>query len=117
MYQNKINDLPKLNAENLENIFPVYADQTGRYFYNLLQTVNIPTNLPQGFYDTYTTKYNDTWPLISYRHYQTPNLWWIIVAANNIHNPVKQPEPSTNIKIIKADLVRNMLIEIQNQVM
>ncbi len=116
MNQNKISDLPALKIENLENIFQVYTDENNRYFYNLLQTINIPLNLPKGYYIFHTTKYNETWPNISYKYYQTPNLWWIIVAANNILNPVIQPEPSSRIKIIKPEIVRNMLVEIYNQI-
>lgn len=115
MLQNQINNLPKLAVENYENIFQVYTDQDDRYFYNLLQSIKIPTNLPKGYYDTYITTYSDTWPFISYKVYQTPNLWWMIVAANNILNPVIQPEVGITIKIIKPALVRSMLTEISNQ--
>lgn len=115
MYQNRIKDLPILPTENYENIFQVYQDETSRYFYNILQTINIPTNLPRGYYNDYDIKYNDTWPLISYRAYETPNLWWIIVAANNILNPVIRPEEGTTIKILKPAVVRTILSEIENQ--
>lgn len=116
MNQNKIQDLPTLKMENMENIFQVYTDENDRYFYNLLQTIRIPTDLPKGYYTFYNIKYGDTWPTVSYKFYQTPNLWWVIVAANNILNPVTQPEPGTTIKIIKTEIVRSMLIEIYNQI-
>jgi LysM repeat protein len=116
MNQNKINDLPRLENENYENIFNVYLDENNRYFYNLLQTINLPTNLPKGYYDYYDVKNSDTWPLISYKAYQTPNLWWLIVAANNILNPVIQPEQGTKIKILKTSIARNILTEIYNQI-
>jgi len=115
MYQNNIKELKRLASDNYENIFSVYQDDTGRYFYNLLQTVNIPTDLPKGYYDSYTVKYFDTWPLISYKVYETPNLWWIIVAANNILNPVIQPDQGTIIKILKTAAVRTILSEIEFQ--
>lgn len=115
MYQNSIKELKPLAADNMENIFHVYQDETSRYFYNLLQTINIPTNLPKGYYDNYTVKYFDTWPFISYKAYETPNLWWIIVAANNILNPVIQPEEGTVIKILKTGAVRSILSEIEIQ--
>jgi len=116
MYQNDIDDLSKLATENYENIFQVYQDDTGRYFYNLLQNIHIPDNLPGGYYNDYTIKYDDTWPLISYRVYETPNLWWIIVAANSILNPTTLPEQGTKIKVLKPAVVRAMLSEIQSQV-
>lgn len=115
MKQNKIKELPKLVIENLENIFEVYTDESDRYYYNLLQTINIPTDLPDGYYSKYTVEYFDTWPLISYKNYKTPNFWWIIVAANNILNPVIQPEQGTTLKIIKINIVKSILAEIQQQ--
>lgn len=115
MYQNKIKDLPKLNIENLENIFQVYTDENDYYYYNLLQTINIPQNLPPGYFDNYTVKYNDTWPVISYKAYKTPNLWWLIVSVNNILDPTKQPEQGTVIRILKTSLARNILTEMTNQ--
>ena len=45
-----IPDLPKLKRSSYESIFNVYADEDGRYYYNLLQTVVIPKNLPNGYY-------------------------------------------------------------------
>jgi hypothetical protein len=115
MYQNKIKELPKLNIDNLENIFQVYTDNNNRYYYNLLQTVNIPQNLPPGYFDIYIVKYNDTWPLVSYNVYETPNLWWIIVSVNNISNPTIQPIQGTTLKVLKPSLVRNVLTEIKTQ--
>jgi nucleoid-associated protein YgaU len=115
MYQNKIKTLPKLNTENFENIFQVYTDENSFYYYNLLQTVNIPQNLPPGYFDDYTVKHNDTWPLVSYKAYKTPNLWWVIVTINNIIDPTTQPEQGAIIRVLKPSLVRNILTEISNQ--
>jgi len=116
MYQNKIKDLPKLASDNYENIFQIYQDENERYYYNILQNINIPTNLPGGYYNEYLIKYGDTWPLISYRVYETPNLWWIVLAANNIINPVNLPEQGTIIKVFKTSVVRTILTEIQSQI-
>lgn len=115
MYQNNITDLPKLRRENYENIFNVYTEEDGYYFYNLLQTIVIPDNLPDGFYDTYNVIYGDTWPYISYKAYNTPNLWWPILHANNIIDPTQNPVPGTFIKILKIDVVKNILSQITNQ--
>jgi hypothetical protein len=115
MKQNKIKDLPKLVIENLENIFEIYTDKDDFYYYNLLQTINVPLDLPPGYYNNYTIMYNDTWPYISYKNYKTPNLWWIILAANNINNPTQIPDQGTTIKIIKPTFVKTMLLEIQQQ--
>lgn len=112
MYQNRIKELPRLRDENYANIFNVYQDKNERYFYNLLQTVVIPTNLPVNYFDYYNTVYSDTWPVISYKNYQTPNLWWVILKTNNILNPVAPIEPGTQLKILNSRFVSLILQQI-----
>lgn len=115
MYQNNISELPKLRNENYANIFNVYQDEDDRYYYNLLQTVVIPSNLPPGYYDDYNIVYGDTWPYISYKVYSTPNLWWVIASTNNILNPVEQLVPGTQLRILKPQYVSLILNEIKTQ--
>lgn len=110
--QNKISDLPKLSLEVMENIFNVYQDVDGKYFYNLLQTVVFPQNLPSSMFTLYNAQRGDTWPLISYKQYKTPNLWWIILLANNIFDATKIPKPGFQLRIPAFPLVQ----EIVNQI-
>lgn len=112
MYQNNIPDLPKLKRSNYENIFNVYSDEDGRYFYNLLQTVVVPSNLPDGYYKEYDVVYGDTWPFISYKIYGNPNVWWVLVDANNINNPTEIPKPGTKLKYLKNEYVTLILNQI-----
>lgn len=112
MKQNQINDLPKLDIENLENMFNVYMDQDGMYFYNLLQTVVFPQNLPLNLFTSYAIGYGDSWPFISFKTLNTPNLWWIILLANNIQDPTKLPANGTVIKIPRMDVVKEVLSQI-----
>lgn len=114
MTQNQIKDLPRLRTENMENIFNVYIDKNKQYFYNLLQTIALPSNLPKTYFDTYTATYQDTWPLISYKTLKTPNLWWLLLITNNIINPVQQPSIGTTIKIPKDFLVTTILTQINS---
>lgn len=116
MNQNSINDLPKLKNYNYENIFSVYTDdESDKYFYNLLQTISIPNNLPEGYYDDYDVVYGDTWPFVSYKVYENPNLWWVITSVNNITNPTEQPKPGTTIKILKARFASLIISQITTQ--
>jgi hypothetical protein len=115
MYQNSIPELPKLRNENYENIFNLHTDKEGRYFYNLLQTVIVPDNLPAGYYEQYNVVYGDTWPLISYKNYQTPNLWWLIVSVNGIINPTEQPQTGTQIRILKSQFASLVINQISTQ--
>lgn len=112
MRQNDINDLEKLREENFENIFNVYQDENGTYFYNLLQTVVFPQDLPISLFTTYTIGYGDTWPFISYKTLKSPNLWWVILLANNIQNPIAPLVNGTQIKIPTQTVVREILAQI-----
>lgn len=114
--QNRIDSLPRLNVELMENMFNLYKEKnTGKYFYNLLQTIVFPTNLPANFFSAYNISYEDTWPLISYKNYKTPNLWWIILHANNILNPIEPLVVGKQILIPNMELVNTILAEIGNQ--
>jgi hypothetical protein len=115
MKQNEISELPSLLDENFENIFNIYFDGTGRYYYNLLQNIAFPDNLPEGYFTYYTITYSDTWPYISYKLYNTPNLWWIILPFNNIIDPTRPLEPGTRIKALNLSYVKSILSQIQTE--
>jgi hypothetical protein len=109
----KHNDVPnvsyKITPQNYENIFNVYQDEDGFYYYNILKTVNFPAELDPSVFQEYTTGYNDTWPIISWKFYHSVKLWWLICAANQIVNPVEQPKAGTVLKIINSTVARNIL--------
>lgn len=109
MKQKEISSLPKLNSERYENIFSVHETEDKRYYYNLIQTVVLPSTLPPSLYEIYIIKYGDTWPLISFKYYRTPNLWWIILETNKIINPIKFPDVGTSIKVPTVSLVKSVL--------
>jgi nucleoid-associated protein YgaU len=113
MKQNSIKDLPKLRPDCYENIFNIYEDINGLYFYNILQTISLPDNLPKGYYKEYNVVYGDTWPLISYKNYDTPNLWWLILMANKINNPTVQPQAGQKIDILNNNVARSVLSQIK----
>jgi hypothetical protein len=112
MYQNDITDLPELKDYNYENIFHVYEDNNDFYYYNLLQTIHFPQNLPNNYFEAYTVKYNDTWTNISYKAYNKINLWWVIALANNVINPINYLTPGKTIKVPKYSVVTEVLTQI-----
>lgn len=112
MKQNVIRDLPNLRTENYENIFNVYQTEEGLYYYNLLNTVVFPSDLPANVFTTYVVKHGDTWPFISYKNYKTPNLWWLILLANKIDNPLRELTPGTSLLIPVELIVREILSQI-----
>jgi hypothetical protein len=112
MKQNSISDLNRLYSENMENIFNVYTDDMGMYYYNLLQTISFPTDLPPNLFKPYTISYGDTWPFISFKTLNHPNLWWIILLANNIQNPITSLVVGTTIRIPLPVVVREVVAQI-----
>lgn len=113
MKQNQIEDLPVLNQENFEQIFNVYQNKDGLYYYNLLQTIVFPSDLPVSLFQIYSISNQDTWPFISYKSYNTPNLWWIILLANNIDDATTIPRPGTTIRIPNFGVVREVLTQLE----
>lgn len=114
MKQNSIKTLKRLKSENLENLFSVHQTEDGFYYYNLLQNIVFPDNLPKTLFTNYDIKYGDTWPLISYKTLNSPNLWWIILLANKIKNPVFSCIVGKRIKVPLASVVREILSQLQN---
>ena len=115
MKQNEIpnTDIKKLEAQNIENLFNIYQDSDGQYFYNILKTVNFPEDINPLIYFEYDTEPKDTWPLIAWKFYKDVKLWWIICSLNNIVNPVAQPKVGTKIKILESSIVRDILTKIR----
>lgn len=114
MKHNEIKALSKINNENLENIFNVYQDENGLYFYNLLQTITFPQDVPYlNLFDSYVIKSGDTWPLISFKTLNSTGLWWMICLVNHITNPVEPLVQGEVLKIPIPSLVREILNNIR----
>jgi LysM repeat protein len=112
MKQNSIKELPRLDVEKFENIFNVYQEKNGMFYYNLLQTIEFPQNLPNSLFSIYTIQYGDTWPYISYKTLKSPNLWWIILLVNGISNPITSLVVGENIKIPGETIVKEVISQI-----
>ena len=109
-FQNNINSLPDLEDEDFENIFKLCVDNNkGVYFYNILKTVNIPTNIEKSMISVHKVNANTPLTALSNTHYGTIKLWWLICAVNNIRHRVKFIKPGRAIKIIKPQYVRYVI--------
>lgn len=117
VFREDINLLPKLQKNSYENIFRMYSTENDNnfLFYNLLNSVYIPTPLQQGTFYTITTQKIMPWTVISYDEYKTVNLWWLIVLANNIYNPIKYPPAGSTLNIIKPSFVPVIIDNISQQ--
>jgi prophage DNA circulation protein len=67
------------------------------------------------YYSTYRVKSNSPLTALSFKFYNTIKLWWLIVLANNINNPVSFIPPGTTLKVIKPQFVPQILESIQAQ--
>jgi len=105
----------KISGEKYERNLSLYQDVNERYFYNLLQTLSLPDNLPLEYYGSYTLCYGDTWPLISYKIYGSTNLYWLILEANKIIDPTLPLEPGTDIRFFIKDLASTILTQLNTQ--
>ena len=93
----------------------MYQDDDGRYFFNLLQNLVLPTDIPDNLYKEYETCYGDTWPFISHKLYGTTNLYWLVLEANKIINPTNPVLPGNKIKYFKKEVVSSILTQLNTQ--
>ena len=115
MKQNAFSDLPNISMYRYENFFNIYTDENDFKFYNLLKSINIFPSENSEAEDIYYTTFNDTWHLISYKYYNTMDLWWLVCAYNQIQNPIKMPEVGTEIKLLKSNFVSFIISELNRQ--
>lgn len=112
-YQNNIDKLASLSKYKYENIFKVYQDQNTYYYYNILKNINIPDEINPEFYTIENVNFDIPLTLISYKYYQTIDLWWLILITNKITNPFLSG--IHRIKIIKNEYIDDIINSIQNQ--
>jgi LysM repeat protein len=115
MYQNEISELRNLKDERYENIFQLYQDENNKYFYNLLETINFPDNLPEGFFSNYVIQPGDTLPLISFKLFRTIHVWWAICLANKINNPTITLTPGDVLRVPNINIIREIIRQINTQ--
>lgn len=112
--QNEISELSKISDYTYERIFNLYKSNT-HFAYNILRTVHIPADLDDSIYFHVMISGKMTWTQVSFEHYGTIRLWWLLCLANGILNPVLNPDPGTVIKIIKRDYVNLIVQQINSQ--
>lgn len=116
MKQKNIPDLPEISFFRYENFFNLYQLQDGNYFYNLLASVNIFPATDSSLEDAHIVKPQETWVYLSYKYYNTMDLWWLVCAYNQVINPTKMPEVGTTIKFLKSNYVGLILEELNKQI-
>ena len=114
-YQNDIDNVPRLNQYNFENLLKVYTDDdTESYYYNLSNSVFFPEDMSLDAYFSYQIPGKGmSWTYLSYIHYGTIRLWWLLCALNNVDNPMIFATPGTFIKVLRPNVLRDVLQQIQ----
>jgi len=114
LHQNDIPELPRLTQYNFENLFKVYTDRDDLYYYNITNSIFFPDDIANNAYFNYRISgSNISWTYLSYIHYGTIKLWWVLCTLNNVDNPMILPEPGTFVKILKPNALRDVLQQIQ----
>lgn len=114
-YQNEINVLPRLQSTRYENIFKIYTDPDGLYYYNLNRSIQFPNNLDPSLFNVIRYDTTTQWPILSYKLYQTIYLWWLITEVNSIRNPFITPAVGGTLRYIKPEYVQYILGQIKDQ--
>lgn len=109
MKQNEIGNLPPLESTRYENIFNVYRTRSGHYYYNLAKTISFPDNVSDEYFDLYELPPGTYYTTLSYNIYGTIDLWWLILIANNIRNPMAIPTGTTILRVVKPSKVQEVL--------
>jgi len=106
-----------MSSYRFENFFKVFTDNDYDWsFYNILKNISIfPADDPS-VEDDYIIRPGDTWVYISYKYYNTMDLYWLVMEYNNIRNPTKFPEVGTKIKLLNASYVYPVLTELKKQI-
>lgn len=114
MKRNQIKDLKQISSYQLDNIFNVYKDSNGFYFYNMFNSIHIDDDISPTLYKEHVFSEGDYWTKLANNYYGNQKLWWVILAANNINNPLDLPEPGTKLKILNDAVVSHILSQIIN---
>lgn len=114
-YQNNLEELPKLNEFRYENLFKVYK-QDQYYYYNIINSINFEEDIDEEFFYEWECDKRLAWTQISYIHYNTIFLWWLICSVNRILNPIPLVENGKKLKIIKPEYVRTILDRILSKI-
>lgn len=115
-FQKDVPFLSRADEYSFQNFLRLYLNKDGQFFYNILSAqVVIEGELDPSTYYTITVNKKVPWTTLSYNEYRNMNLWWLIMAVNKIRNPIKFPEPGTQLKILYPNFVRLVIDKINEK--
>ena len=101
VYDDLERDLPI--SSNLR-LYPVVRDTSNRMlFLNIFRSYSVPSEIynNESLFDYYTVTEDDWLENISYVHYGTPYLWWIVALFNKIVNPFEGLHEGQVLRVLK----------------
>jgi hypothetical protein len=102
-----------LKKENLANLFNIAVTPDNYNAFLINKSIffkNTDNNMAASNFDLYEVRQYDTWTNISFKYYQTIELWWLICKTNEVINPFVMPDPGTLLKIMKKNIVYSSLL-------
>lgn len=114
-YRNNIPELSNITEYKFENIFKVYLNSQGYYFYNILKKISIPSDINIDLYENVRINRKLPFTAISFTQYKTIDLWWLICLVNQISNPLELVAPGTVLKVIKPGSIPSVIDSIKQQ--
>ena len=109
----KYNEYTKQNLSNSSQLklFSI-LDDVSNIFRSYITNVSSLNN--NSFYELYEVDNEDFLDNISFKFYNTPQLWWVICIVNNITNPFEDIYPGKALRILKSSYIYNILKEVRN---
>jgi nucleoid-associated protein YgaU len=103
-------NISQLSKNNFANLFNVINKGEKSYF-NLCKGISFDNidSMDHYYYVDYLVLENDSWTNISYKHYNTTELWWLICKFNGVKNPFEELTPGTYIKVPTDELKDTIL--------
>ena len=109
----KEKDIKQTSLYNYSNLFNIHQDLDGNYFYNLANNVIFDEKSNDNLYTEYIPVGGDEWGTISYKAYQTPELWWLICRFNGVQDGLSKPSDFETIKIPTVDFMTLIVNQIK----
>lgn len=116
MYKISLTNEPE-RYENIFNAYELTNENNDSYvFYNILSKVSIPSDLDDSVFQYFIVQSEMPLTSLSNDIYKSQHLWWLIMAVNNIKNPVRLIAGGSKIKIIKPEYLDNVLNSIKQKI-
>ena len=106
----------RINNSSQLKLFNILQDiEDDERFMNIFRsyTINSRVLTTVIYYDLYEVENDDWWDNISYKFYETPNLWWVIALMNDVLNPFEELNVGDTIKVLRDPYLYNLYRDIE----